>query len=169
MIRLLIRSDYLSIRSDERSESIRPSPAKTAPQIAERFAATRPCVARLVDRDLQAVRSAELSLSRRSGARPEAISGDQSAWRTSPQRLCTKRRLCTDNPMARQLSPATRCIQRDLRDQFITPAPTRGSRIDHHGSSVDRLRLCQSGRHCRRYGRVLSHRRRSTVQSGGGQ
>ena len=60
MTRLLIPSDYLSIRSDGHSGSIRLSSAKTAPQTAARFAATRPRVARLVDRDLQAVRSAEL-------------------------------------------------------------------------------------------------------------
>lgn len=167
MTRLPIPSDCLSIRSDAHSESIRPSPTKTAWQTAQRFAATRPTVARFIDRDLQAVRSAELSLSRRSGARPEAISGDQSAWRASPQRICTKRRLRPGCPMARQLSPAARGTQRDLRHQCRTSAPARGSRIDRHGSGIDRLRLCQGRCHRCRYDRVLSRGRRSAVRSGG--
>lgn len=169
MTRLLIPSDHLSIRSDEHSESIRPSPTKTAPQTVERFATTRPYFARLVDRDLQAVRSAELSLSRWSGAWPEAISGDQSAWRASPQGICTKCHLRAGCSMAQQFSPAARCTQRGLRNQRRTPAPTRGSRIDRYGPGIDRPRLCQSGCHCRRHGRVLSRRRRSTVRSGGAQ
>ena len=169
MTRLLIPSDHLSIRSDEPSKPIRPSPAKTAQQTAERFAATRPLVARFVDRDLQAVRSSELSLPRWSGTRPEAISGDQSAWRTSPQRICTKRRLRTGYPVARQLSPAARCTERDLRDQRRTSAPPRGSRIDRHGPGVERPRFCQSGCHRRRYGGVLSRRRRFAVRSGSAQ
>lgn len=169
MTRLLIPSDYLTIRSDEHPGSIRPSPTKTAPQTVKRFAATRPCFARFIDRDLQAVRSAELSLSRWSGARPEAIFGDQSAWRASSQGICTKRRLRAGCSMDRQLSPAARCTQRGLRNQHRTSAPTRGSRIDRYGPGTDRPRLCQSGCHCRRYGRVLSRRRRSALRSGGAQ
>ena len=167
MTRLLIPSDYFSIRSDEHSQSIRQGTAKTSLQTAERVAAIRPCAAWLVDRDLQEVRSADLSLSRWPGTRPQAIPGDQSAWRASPQRICTKCRLRTGHRMARQLSPAARCIQRDLRHQCRTSASTRGSRIDRHGSGVNRLRLCQSWCHRRRYDRVLSRCRRSTVGSGG--
>ena len=165
----MIRSDYLSIRSDGHSQSFRPSFATAPPQAAERLAATRPCAAWLVNRDLQEMRPAKLSLSRWSWTRPEAIFGDQSAWRASSQRICTKCRLRTGYRMARQLSPAARCSQRDLRHQCRTSASTRGSRIDAHGPDVDRLRLCQSGCHRRRYDCILSRCRRSAIGSGAAQ
>ena len=165
----MIRSDYLSIRSDGHSQSFRPSSAKAPPQTAERLAATRPCAARLVNRDLQEMRPAKLSLSRWSWTRPEAIFGDQSAWRASSQRICTKCRLRTGHRMARQLSPAARYTQRGLRHQCRTSASPRGSRVDPHGPGVNRTRLCQSRRGRRRYDRVLSRCRRSAVGSGGAQ
>jgi hypothetical protein len=162
----MIRSDHLSIRSDEYTESFRLRSAKATPQTAEGSAATRARATWRVDRDLQAVRSAKLPLSRRSGTWPEAISGDQSAWRTSAQRVRTKRGLRPGRPVAWQLSPAARCAQRDLRDQCRTPATTRRSRIGGHGPGVNWPRLVTSGCHCRRYDCVLSRRRRSAVQSG---
>ena len=169
MTRLLIPSDYLSIRSDEHSQSTRLSPTKPPPQTAERLAPTRPSAAWLVDRDLQEMRPADLSLSRWAGAWPEAISGDQSAWWASAQRICTKCRLRSGHRMARQLSPAARYTQRDLRHQCRTSASPRGSRINLHGPGVNRPRLCQSRCDRRRYDRVLSRRRRSAVGSGGAQ
>jgi hypothetical protein len=54
-----------------------------------------------------------------------------------------------------------------LLDQCRTPAPTRGDRIERHGSGPDRLRRGQSGSHRRRHGGVLPCRRRSTGQDGG--
>jgi hypothetical protein len=165
----MIRSDYLSIRSDEHTGSFRLRSAKATPQTATGFAAARARAAWLVDRDLQALRSAELPLSRRPRTWPEAISGDQSAWRTSPQRICTKCRLRSGHRMARQLSPAARYTQRDLRHQCRTSASPRGSRIDPHGSGVNRPRLCQSRCDRRRYDRVLSRCRRSAAGSGGAQ
>ena len=169
MTRLLIPSDYLPIRSDEHSQFIRLSPSKTPQQAAARLAATRPPAARLVDRDLQEMRPAKLSLSRWSWTRPEAIFGDQSAWRASSQRICTKCRLRTGYRMARQLSPAARYTQRGLRHQCRTSASPRGSRVDPDGPGVNRTRLCQSRRGRRRYDRVLSRCRRSAVGSGGAQ
>lgn len=169
MSRLLIPSGYLPIRSDEHSQSIRASSAKPPPQTAVRAAPTRPSTAWFVDRDLQKVRSAELSLSRWTGARPEAISGDQSTRRPPSQRICTKRRLRTGHRMARQLSLAARYTQRDLRHQCRAPASTPGSRIDAHGPGIDWLRLDQSRCRRRRYDRVISRCRRSTVRSGGAQ
>src|SRR5215813_9956526 len=115
MTRLLIPSDYLPIRSDEHSQFIRLSPTKTPQQAAARLASTLPPAARLVDRDLQEMRSTNLSLSRWSGTRPQAVSGDQSARRPPSQRICTKCRLRTGHRMARELSLAARYTQRDLR------------------------------------------------------
>jgi len=167
MIRLSIPSDHLSIRSDEHAKSLHLGPTKAPPQTAERFTAARAPVAGLVDRDLQAMRAAELPLSRRSRTWPETIFGDQPARWPSAQRICTKLRLRAGHSVARQLSPPARGAERDLRDQCRTPATTRGSRIDRHGPGTHRLRLCQSGSHRRRYDRVLSRRRSSTVRSGG--
>jgi hypothetical protein len=169
MSRLLIPSDHLSIRSDEYSQSVRPSAAKTPPQTAGRVATARPSTAWRIDRDLQEMRSADLSLSRWTGAWPEAISGDQSAWRPPSQRICTKCRLRTGRRMARQFSSAARYTQPDLRHQCGTPASTRGSRIDAHGPGVNRPRFSQSRCHRRRYDRVLSRCRRSTAGSGAAQ
>ena len=169
MTRLLILSDYLPIRSDEHSQFIRLSPSKTPQQAAARLAATRPPAARLVDRDLQEMRSTNLSLSRWSRTWPQAVSGDQSARRPTSQRICTKCRLRTGHRMARQLSPAARYTQRGLRHQCRTSASPRGSRVDPHGPGVNRTRLCQSRRGRRRYDRVLSRCRRSAVGSGGAQ
>lgn len=166
---LLIPSDHLSIRSDEYSQSVRPGAAKTPPQTAGRVATARPSTAWRIDRDLQEMRSANLSLSRWTGAWPEAISGDQSAWRPPSQRICTKCRLRTGRGMARQLSSAARYTQPDLRHQCGTPASTRGSRIDAHGPGVNRPRFSQSRCHRRRYDRVLSRCRRSTAGSGAAQ
>ena len=70
----MIRSDYLSIRSDEHTASFRLRSAKATPQTTDGSAATRARVTWLFDRDLQAVRSAKLPLSRRSRTWPEAIS-----------------------------------------------------------------------------------------------
>jgi hypothetical protein len=169
MSRLLIPSDHLSIRSDEYSQSVRPSAAKTSPQTAGRVATARPSTAWRIDRDLQEMRSADLSLSRWTGAWPEAISGDQSAWRPPSQRIYTKCRLRTGRRMARQFSSAARYTQPDLRPQCGTPASTRGSRIDAHGPGVNRPRFSQSRCHRRRYDRVLSRCRRSTAGSGAAQ
>ena len=169
MTRLLIPSDCLSIRSDEHAKSLYLSAAKAPRQTAERFATTRPRVARLVDRDLQAVRAAKLPLSRWPGTWPEAISGDQSAGWPPPQGICTERHLRTGHSVARQFSQAAHSTERDLRDQRRTSATARGSRIACHGSGINRPRHCQSGCHRRRYDRVLSRRRRSTVRSGGAE
>ena len=166
---LPIPSDHLSIRSDEHSQSIRPGSAKTSPQTAGRLAATRPCAARLVDRDIQEMWPTELSLSRRPGTWPQAISGDQSTWRTFPQRIRTKRRLRTGHRMARQLSPAARDTQRDLRHQCRTSSSTRRSQINRHGPGINQSRFCPGWCHRRRYDRVLSRCRRSAVGSGGAQ
>jgi hypothetical protein len=162
----MIRSDYLSIRSDEYTGSFRLRAAKATPQTAEESAATRARATWRVDRDLQAVRSAKLPLSRRARTWPEAISGDQSAWRTSPQGVRTKRRLRPGRTVAWQFSPVARHTQRDLRNQCRTPATTRRFRIGRHGPGFKWPRLVTSGCHCRRHDCVLSRRRRAAVPSG---
>ena len=166
---LLIRSDDLTIRSDEYPESASNSSAQTSPQTGARLAPARAGVTRFADRDLQALRSAELPLRGRTGTRSEAISRHQSAWRAAPQRLrpeCSSRARC---PSDLQLPQAARGAQRDLRDQCRTPAPARGSRVDRHGPGPHRPRLRQSGGRPRRHGCVLSLCWRLAVRSGEGR
>lgn len=97
MNRLLIPSDYITIRSDEYSAPVNSSSAQTPSQPSARPAPNRTTVARFADRDIQALRSAELPLRQWSGAWSEAISGDQSARRAAAQRLrpeCHARARC---------------------------------------------------------------------------
>lgn len=164
-----ILSDYLLIRSDEYRKFILIRAAQTAPQTCARPAPAPAGAAGIVDRDLQALRPAELPLRQRAGARAEAISGGQPGERAPTQRLRAQCALSEGCGAARQFSPAARSSQRDLLDQCRAPAPTRGDRIEHHGSGPDRLRLDQGGSHRRRHGGVLPCRRRSTGQCGGTQ
>ena len=165
----LIPSDDLTIRSDEYPGSVSNSSAPASPQIGARPTTARTGVTRVADRDLQALRSAELPLRRRTWTRSETISGDQPAWRATPPRLCAERCLRAGCPFDRQLPQAARGTQRDLCDQHRTSAPSRGSRVDRHGSGPYRPRLRQGGRHPRRHGRVLSRCRRLAVRSGEGR
>jgi hypothetical protein len=169
MNRRLIRSDHLTIRSDGHSEPFAISPTQASSQSGARPAPAREAVTRLANRDLQALWPAKLPLRRRTGARAEAISSDQSAWRPATPRLCAKRRLRAGCPFDRQLPQATRNSQRDLRDQCRATAATRGSRVDRDGPCPRRPRFRQGGRHSRRHGCVLSCCWRLAVRSGEGQ
>jgi hypothetical protein len=164
---LLIHSDRLVIRSDDSSGSFFIRVAQTSPPPRARLAANRPSPARNFGRNLQALRSAELPLRRWTGTWTQAVSVRQPARRPAAQRLCTKRRPRAGRPFDRQLPQAARSARRDLRDQYGTPATTRGSWINRHGPSTRRFRLCQGGRHPRRHGCILSCRRRPAVRSGG--
>ena len=167
MTRLLIRSEYLVIRSDGYRKHARIRAAQAAAQTCTRPTSVRVGATRLTDRDLQALRPAELSLRQRTGTRAEAISRDQPAERTPTQRLRAQRALPEGCGSARQFSPAARFAQRDLLDQCRAPATTRGDRIERHGPGPDRLRPGQGGRHRRRHGGVLPCRQRSPGQCGG--
>lgn len=169
MNRLLIRSDYLSIRSDGHSGSFAISSTKAPSQSGARPATTREGVTRVANRDLQALWPAKLPLRRRTRAWAEAIPGDQSAWRTAAPRLCAERPLRAGCRFDRQLPQATRSSQRDLCDQYRASAPARGSRIDRDRPCPRRPRFRQGGRHSRRHGYVLSHGWRLAVLSGEGQ
>ena len=169
MNRLLIRSDHLSIRSDGYPESVAIKSTQASSQSGARPATAREGVTWVANRDLQALWPAKLPLRRRTGARAEAIPGDQSAWRTAAPRLCAERRLRAGCPFDRQLPQATRSSQRDLCDQCRASAPARGSRVDRDGPCPRRPRFRQGGRHSRRHGCVLSHCWRLAVRSGEGQ
>jgi hypothetical protein len=165
MTRVLTHSDEYLIRSDEHSRFTFNDPTQTSPRTGASTAADRTGAARFAVRDVQALRSAELSLRRRTRARSQTISLHQPAWSTPADRL---RAECSERPsrqVPRQLSQSAGHAQRDLRDQRRTAAAARGFRID--GSGRRRSRLRQGGRHPRQYDRILSCRRRLAVRTGG--
>jgi hypothetical protein len=168
---ILIHSDGHVIRSDGYPESFFPRAAQTSPPHRARLTADRTRSARHIGRDIQAVRSAELPLRRRTWPWAQAISVDQSTWdgRPAAQRLCAKRHPRAGRPFDWQFPCPARCARRDLCDQHGTLATTRGTWINRHGPGTRRFRLRQGGRHPRRHGCVLSCRRRPAVQSGGVQ
>jgi len=169
MNRLLIRSDHLSIRSDGYPEAFAINSTQASSQPGARPAPAREGITRVTNRDLQALWPTELPLRRRAGTRAEAVSCDQSAWRTTAPRLCTECRLRPGGPTDRQLPQATRKSQRDLCDQCRASAPARGSWVDRDGPRPRRPRFRQGGRHSRRHGCVLSRCWRLAVRSGEGQ
>src|SRR5215469_16482743 len=114
MNRPLILSVYLVIRSDDDHRFACVGAAQAAPQTRTRPAPARVGAARLTDRDVQALRPAELPLRQRAGSRAEAVSGDQPAEWTSTQRLRTQCTLLAGHRAAWQFSPAARITQRDL-------------------------------------------------------
>lgn len=166
MTRLSIPSDHLPIRSDEFPRSARNSSAQTSSHISARLAAARVGITRCSDRDLQAMRSAELPLHQRARTWSEAVSGHQSARRAAPQRLRSERCARARRQSDRQLQQAARGTQRNLCDQRGTPAPARGSRVDRDGPGPHRLRRCQGGRRSRRHGCLPSCCWRLTIRSG---
>jgi hypothetical protein len=167
MTRLLIRSDRLVIRSDEHPRSFLTCLTQTPSPARARLAADRICRAWDIGRDLQALWSTELPLRRWAGTRTEAIFVRQPTWRASSQRLRAQRYSFARCQIDPQLPQAARIARRDLRDQYRTPATTRGSWIDHHGPGAHCFRFRQGGRHRCRHDCVLSCRRRPAVRSGG--
>ncbi len=168
---ILIHSDRRVIRSDEYPGSFLPRAPQTSPPHCARLAADRGRSARHIGRNIQALRSAELPLHQWTRTWAQAIFVHQPAWdgRPAAQRLCAKRPPRAGRPYDWQFPRTARCARRDLCDQHGTPATARGAWINRHGPGARRFRLCQGGRHPRRYGCVLSCRRRPAVQSGGGR
>jgi hypothetical protein len=167
MNRLLIRSDRSLIRSDEAAKSFYTRLAQTSPPTGARLATDRTADARHIGRDLQALRSSQLPLRRRTGTWSEALSVHQPTRRATAAGLRAQRRACAGRPVDRQLPQNARDAQRGLRDQYRAPAAPRGSRINRDGPGPRRPRLHQGGRHPSRHGCVLSCRRHPAVRSGG--
>src|SRR3974390_3200677 len=143
MLRPLIRSDINLIRSDGHPDSFLDSAAQAPPQTRARLAADRTGAARLVAGDVQSLWTSELPLRQWTGTWAKAISRRQSAGWPAATRLCAERRPPTGRPVSRQLPHVAESARRDLRDQYGTPATTRGSRIGHDGPGTRRIRLCQ--------------------------
>jgi hypothetical protein len=166
MTQVLNLSDYHLILSDDHSSFVIHGPTQTPPPAGKRPPSDRTDTTRFADRDLQALRSTQLPLCRRTWARSQAISfHNQSSRRAPTGRLraeCSPRR---SSQVPRQLSQNARGAQRDLRDQCRTSAPSRESRLDGPGRRCSRLR--QGGRHPRQHDRILSCWWRRAVQAGG--
>jgi hypothetical protein len=166
MARVLNRSDIYLIRSDRHATCVVRGAAQTSPPACGWPAPARANTARFTDRDLQALRSAELPLRRRTWARPEAISvhnqPNRRATTTWLRAECEPRSGCR---VSWQFSRAAANAQRDLCDQRRASAPSRESRLD--GSGRHRPRRRQGGRHPRQHDRSLSCWWRSAVQPGG--
>jgi hypothetical protein len=166
MTRVLNLSDYPVILSDEYSKSAIHNPAQTSPPARTRPAFDRTDAARVADRDVQALRTAQLPLCRRTRARPQAISvHNQSNWGASAGRLRTERNPHPSRRVPRQLPQGARGAQRDLRNQCRTSAPARESRLDASDRCSSRLR--QGGHHRRQHDRSLSCCWRPVVKPGG--
>lgn len=166
MNRLLIRSDYITIRSDEYQRYARNRSAQTPSQLGARLTSNGATVAWFADRDLQALRPAEMPLRQWPGPWPEAISGHQPAGKTAPPRLRPERHARAGCQFDRQLQQTAPGSQRNLCHQHGTPAPTRGSWVDRGGPGAHRLRHRQGGRGSRRHGCLLSCCWRLTIRSG---
>jgi len=158
---LRVSSDPLFRRSANCEEHIIRGAAQAAREAPARPASARTPAARFAAREVQALRTARLSLRQRSWPRPQALFVDQHDKSTSTNRLRAKRRFQQSQRVPRQLPQSARCAQRDLRHQHRAFAPPRGTRLN--GSGHRRTRLNQGGRHSRRYGRILSCCRHSTV------
>lgn len=166
MTQVLNLSDCRLILSDEHSRLIFRNSSQTSPSARARPASDRADTARLADRDLQALRAAQLPLCRRAWPRPEAISfHNQSNRRAPTRRLCAECGPRRSLRVPRQLSQIARDAQRDLCDQCRTSAPPRESRLDGPGRRCPRHR--QGGRHPRQHDRILSCWWRPAVQPGG--
>ena len=165
MARVLNRSDIYLIRSDRHATCVVRGAAQTSPPACGWPAPARANTARFTDRDLQALRSAELPLRRRTWARPEAISlhnqPNRRATTTWLRAECEPRSGCR---VSWQFSRAAANAQRDLCDQCRASAPSREDRLD--GSGCRSFRFCQGGCHRRQHDRILSGCRRPAAQSG---
>ena len=165
MTPVLNPSDIVLIRSASYDKGFVCGVAQTPPPTRARPAAARADRPRVSDRDLQALRSTQLSLRRRAWPRAQAIFvDDRPNRRTSTARLCAERNLSSSRRVSCQLSQSPGDAQRDLRNQCRASASPRESRLD--GPGCRGFRFCQGGRHRRQHDRILSGCRRPAVQSG---
>lgn len=169
MNRLLILSDRKVIRPDDTAKATGGCPAQTPPSIVAQVAADRAGAARHVGGDIQALRPTKLPLCGRTRTWAQAVSLHQPAWWATATGLRTQRYASAGRRIDRQLPPDTRGDQRDLRDQYRTPAPTRGPGVDRDGSNARQPRPYRSGRYRCGHDCILSRRWRFAVRRGGRQ
>ncbi len=167
MTQLLRESpDQLLTRSDNRREDcFRRRPAQTPSQPAAPVPVAGVSAARLLDRALQAVWPAGLSLRQRTGPWAQMLSVHQHHRGAAANGLCAQRRPCRNPPIPRQFPQGPGGAQRDLRDQCGVAPPPRAVRIN--GSGRRRPRPCPGGHHPRQHDRILSCHWCAAVRTGG--
>jgi len=167
MNRLLILSDSLVIRSDEYFTIFCSGSAETSPRTRARLAVNRANAARLAERNLQTLRTAQLSLRRRSGTRAQVLFVHQPAGPTSLAGVCAQRNPAAGHRIHRQFSQAASNAGRDFRDQCGASAAAREFGLGGDGSGARGPRFRQGGSGPCGHGGVLSRRGRAGVKSGG--
>src|SRR5258708_13426329 len=132
MTQVLNLSDYHLILSDEHSTFVIDALAEASPPVTVRPSSERTDTARLTDRDLQALRPAQLPLRRWAWARPQAISFHNQSNRRAPAgRLCAECSPRRSPRVPHQLPQIARGAHRDLPDQCPTSAPPQNSVLHH--------------------------------------
>ncbi len=167
MNRASIPSDRLVTRSDEPSGFIPVRPTQTTSRIGARLAAGRVHFTRHADRDLQALRAAELPLCQRTGTRPQALSVYQPTWTASTKRLRAQWRGSSGRPANRRRPQAAQFARRYLCNQRGIAETSRGARVAHHGSGTRCFRYCQGRCHSCRYGHCVPRCWYLAARSGG--
>ena len=167
MNQLLILSERKVILSDDAAETFRRGAAQTPPSIGTRTAADGAGAVRLLDRNVQALRSTKLPLFRRTRTWPQAVSVHQPARWATATGLRTEQCASAGRRIDRQPSSDTQNAQRDLLDQCRTLAPTRKPRIGRNGLGAPRPGRCRSGRCRRGHDCILSRQRRLASRRGG--
>ena len=169
MNRLLIPSDRLKLQSDECNEALCNRTAETPTRTRARLAANRASAARLVERDLQTLRAAQLSLRRRSRPWAQALLVHQPAGSTSLERICAQRNSCANSRVHKQFSEAAGDAGRDFSDQCRASSATSGFGVGGDGSGACRTRFRQGRSNPCGHGGVLSRRQRAGSKFGGVQ
>jgi hypothetical protein len=165
MTQPLNQSDSSLIRSGCHEQRFFRGSTQTPPAAGARPATARADHTWVTNRDLQALRSIQLSLQQWPWARTQALFVDSGPnRRTSTGRVCAERNLSASLRVPYQLSPATGDAQRNLRNQCRASASPRESRLNGSGCSSPRLN--QGGRHHRQHDRILSRCRRHAAQRG---
>jgi len=168
MSQLLRRlSDQLLQWSDCRERHLVSRPPRASSPAPRRDAGPRSLAAGFIGREIQALRSARLSLRQRPGPWTEALSVDQHDRPAAADGLCAECRIRRSQRVPRQLPQGSRHAERDLCDQRRTSAAPRSARLNGLGRRLPRLR--QGGRHHRQHDRILSCCRRPAARTGGGR
>ena len=166
MTQLLTLSGNSLIRSGYHEQRFFCGSTQTPPTVGACPATARANHTWVTNRDLQTLRSIQLSLPRWPWARTQALSvysGPNRGPRTA--RLCTECDLSASRRFSCQLPQATGDAQRDLCAQCRTSAAPGESRLNGPGDCS--LRSNQGGRHPGQYDRILSRWERPAAQHGG--
>jgi hypothetical protein len=165
MTQPLNQSDSSLIRSGCHGQHFLPGSTQAPPTVSARPATARADHSWVANRDLQALRSIQLSLQQWPWAWTQALSvysGQNRRPRTA--RLRAECDLSASRRFFGQLPQATGDAQRDLCAQRRTSASPGESRLN--GPRGCRPRSNQGGRHHRQYDRILSGWGRPAAQHG---